>query len=170
MRFSLVLIALIVYGAAYGQSVNDLDSKGGFKNYKIGDEFSAHGDKIKFTKNLENPETKQYVVRDPVTVMSHTAEVELTFYKYKLSAIIVSFKNSSKEDYQELLESLQTLYGEPEQLKDKEKDKESERFEKVFVWNGQQVALRMGYDQNYKLSEMTFYQQKGKLEKLKSEF
>ena len=168
MRVSIVLFTLTVYTSAFAQNVDELDTKGGFKNYKIGDEFSVHGDKIKFTKNLENADTKRYLVREPVTVMSHTAEVELTFYKYKLTAIIVSFKNSSKEDFQELLESVEVLYGEPESQKDK--SKELERFEKIFVWSGQQVGLRMAYDANYKLSEMTFYQQKGKLEKLKSEF
>lgn len=168
MKLTVLITSILITAAAGAQTPDDLDQKGGFKNYKIGDEFSTHGDKIKFTKNLENADTKQYVARDPVTVIGHTGELEMTFYKYKLTEIIVSFKNSSKQDFQELFESLETLYGKAEAPKDK--DKALDRFEKVFVWNGKQIGLRLGYDENYKLTEMVFYQQKGKLEKLKEEF
>jgi len=168
MKSIYLFIALFISVNAVAQTPADLDQKGGFKNFKVGDDFSLHSDKIKFTKTLENADTKLYLVRDLVSVKTYTGEVELNFYKDKVKEVIVSFKNTSEANFQDLFESLEVLYGKGQPFK--EKSPKFERFEKMFVWNGEKIVLRLSYDANRKLSEMVFYGQKNQLDKLKDEF
>jgi hypothetical protein len=167
MRVICVIVGMIICASAAGQSVEELDKKGGFKEFRIGDSVSVYKDKVKPTKTLENADSKLYLVKDPVSVKTYTGEVELKVYKGKVQEVIVSFKNSSKSDFEDLLKSLQTLYG--EYSKGKEKSPALNRFEKVFVWTGQKVKLRIGYDENYKLTEMV-YSEHDSVDKLKEEF
>lgn len=149
------------------QSINELDSKGGFKEFKIGDSITVHESKIRFSRVLDNADTKLYLVKDLVSVKSYTGEVELEFYKGKVQEVIVTFKNSKKEGFDDILKSLETLYG--PYSKDKEKSKDSERFDKSYVWNGNRIKLRIGYDEKRKQTEL-LYTENTSLEKLKEEF
>jgi hypothetical protein len=167
MRALRVILGLVVYTAAVGQSVEELDKKGGFKEFKIGDDVSVYNDKVSPTKTLENADSKLYLAKDKVSVKTYTGEVELKVYKGKVQEVIVSFKNSSKGDFEDLLKSLETLYG--EYSKGKEKSPALSRFEKVYVWTGQKIKLRIGYDENYKLTEMV-YSEHDSVDKLKEEF
>lgn len=167
MKWRMVLAAMMMNAAAFAQSVDELDNKAGFKEYKIGDSLSVHADKITFTKTLDNADTKLYLVKDRVSVKSYTGEIELEFYKGRVQEIIVSFKNSSKGDFEDILNSLVTLYG-PYQ-KSKEKSQAVARFEKIHEWTGKKIKLRIGYDENYKLTEMVYIGVED-LEKLKNEF
>ncbi|HZY82183.1 MAG TPA: hypothetical protein VFE50_21810 [Cyclobacteriaceae bacterium] len=167
MKSILIILALVAQAAVFGQSIEELDKKGGFKEFRVGDSLSVHQDKIKFMKTLDNADTKLYLVKELVSVKSYTGEVELEFYKGKIQEIIVSFKNSTKPGFEDILKSLETLYGKPE--KSKEKSPGTARFERLLVWNGQQVILRLGYDENYKLTEMVYYGANS-LAKLKEEF
>ena len=60
MRAAYLAIGVIICATAAGQSVAELDKKGGFKEFRIGDTLSRHQDKIKFTKTLDNADTKLY--------------------------------------------------------------------------------------------------------------
>jgi hypothetical protein len=159
-----LLLSLTITSA---QSTDELDNKGGFKEFKIGDSLTVHQDKIKFMKTLDNADTKLYLVKERVSVKSYTGEIELEFYKGKIQEVIVSFKTSSPSDFDDLLKSLETLYGASEKAKAKTGD--VARFEKLFTWNGKKVNLRIGYDENYKLTEMV-YSGAHDIEKLKSDF
>lgn len=161
-----MMLGLIAY-TAMGQSVEELDKKAGFKEFRIGDSVSVYGDKVRPSKSGENADTKIYLAKDLVSVKSYTGEVELEVYKGKVQEVIVSFKNSSKADFEDLLKSLQTLYG--DYSKTKEKDKSVARFEKVHTWVGQKIKLRIGYDENYKLVEL-LYTENESVDKLKNEF
>ncbi len=169
------IIYLLLFGFLIGftatdvaaQSINELDSKGGFKEFKIGDTLSVHESKIKFSRTLDNADTKLYLVKDLVSVKSYTGEVELEFYKGRVQEVIVTFKNSKKEGFEDILKSLETLYG--PYSKDKEKSKDSERFEKSYVWNGNRIKLRIGFDEKRKQTEL-LYTENTSLEKLKEEF
>ncbi|HRI78769.1 MAG TPA: hypothetical protein PLR06_04465 [Cyclobacteriaceae bacterium] len=163
--FFCVWMAVFTVGA---QDISELDKKGGFKNFHIGDELSVHYDNIKFTKTLDNADTKLYLVKELVSVKTYTGEVELRFYKDKIQEVIVSFKNSSKDGYDDLFESLNVLYGQGQPFKDK--SPKFDRFEKMSVWNGEKIGLRLSYDANRKLSQMVYYAQKNQLEKLKDDF
>lgn len=168
MKLSVVVfLSLLVSTFAIGQSVEELDKKAGFKEFKVGDELSVHESKIKYMKTLDNADTKLYLVKDPISVKTHTGEVELEFYKSKVQEVIVSFKNSTKADFEDILKSLETLYGKYE--KSKEKSTELSRFEKLYVWTGEKIVLRIGYDENYKLTELVYYGRES-LDKLKEEF
>ncbi len=162
-----LLLFLATITLTRAQSIEELDNKGGFKEFKIGDSLSVHQDKIKFTKTLDNADTKLYLVKERVSVKSYTGEIELEFYKGRVQEVIVSFKTSSPKDYDDLLKSLETLYGPSE--KAKAKSGEVARFEKLFTWSGKKVNLRIGYDENYKLTEMVFSGAHD-IEKLKSDF
>jgi len=162
-----IVITLIIYNTSLAQNIEELDKKAGFKEFHIGDSLSAHESKIKFTRTLDNADTKLYLVKDLVSVKSYTGEVELEIYKGKIQEIIVSFKNSTKTGFEDILKSLETLYG--EHSKDKEKNKAFDRFEKLYSWTGQRIKLVIGYDENYKLTKL-FYIENTSLEKLKEEF
>jgi len=161
------IVGLIACNVAVAQSVDELDKKGGFKEFKIGDSLSVHQSKVQFTKTLENADTKLYLVKDLVSVKSYTGEVELEIYKGRVQEVIVSFKNSTKTGFEDILKSLETLYG--PYAKDKDKSTALARFEKIFSWSGQKIKLRIGYDENYKLTEL-IYSENTSLEKLKEEF
>jgi hypothetical protein len=168
MKRFIVLAALLSSTLSWSQSVDELDEKGGFKEFKVGDDLSVHQDKIKFMKTLDNADTKLYLVKERVSVKSYTGEIELEFYKGKVQEVIVSFKNQSTGDFEDILKSLETLYGPSD--KSKPKASEVERFEKLYTWSGKKITLRIGYDENYKLTEMVYTGHDHELEKLKSEF
>src|ERR1700741_4345205 len=109
-RFPLFSL-LFAFSFAHAQTIDELDAKGGFKEFKINDSLSLHQDKIKFTKTLDNADTKLYLVKERVSVKSYTGEIELEFYKEKIQEIIVSFKTTSSTDFEDLLKSLEALYG-----------------------------------------------------------
>lgn len=164
MKFIFTALALLAFNLTIAQNLDELDKKAGFKEFKIGDSLSVHQEKIKFMKTLENADTKLYLVKNTVSVKSYTGEIELEFYKGKVQEIIVSFKNSTPANYEDILGSLETLYGKSE--KSKEKDS---RFERIQNWSGKKIKLRLAYDENYKLTEMVFSGHDS-LEKLKDEF
>jgi hypothetical protein len=163
----LVMFCRALGSTALSQSIDELDKKGGFKEFKIGDTLSIHESKIKFSRTLDNADTKLYLVKDLVSVKSYTGEVELEFYKGKVQEVIVTFKNSTKTSFDDILKSLETLYG--PYSKDKEKTKDTERFDKTYAWTGQRVKLRIGYDEKRKQTELS-YSENTSLEKLKEEF
>ncbi len=167
MKSYVIILALVFPVLAFGQTIEELDKKAGFKEFKVGDTLSLHESKIKYMKTLDNADTKLYLVKDRISVKSYTGEVELEFYKGKVQEVIVSFKNSSKADYEDIVKSLETLYGKYE--KAKAKTPGLDRFEKLYVWTGQKIILRAGYDENYKLTELV-YLGHNDLDKLKEEF
>jgi hypothetical protein len=166
MRLPL-LTCMMIATLSWAQSIDELDNKGGFKEFKIGDSLSIHQDKVKFMKTLDNADTRLYLVKERVSVKSYTGEVELEFYKGKIQEVIVSFKTQSTSDFEDLHGSLETLYGPSDKVK--AKSPEVSRFEKLYTWSGKKVNLQLGYDTNYKLTEMV-YSGAHDLEKLKSEF
>lgn len=167
MKAFLTVVALFLATMIFGQSIDELDKKAGFKEFKIGDSLSVHEGKVKFMRILDNADTKLYLVKDLVSVKSYTGEVELEMYKGKVQEIMVSFKNSTKTSFEDILKSLETLYG--PYSKDKEKSKAFDRYEKLYSWTGQRIKLIIGYDENYKLTKL-IYAENTSLEKLKEEF
>ena len=167
MKSICLILSMVVHFMAISQSTEELDTKAGFKEFKIGDTLALHQDKIKFAKTLDNADTKLYLVKTSVSVKSYTGEVELEFYKGRIQEIIVSFKNSTNANFEDILKSLETLYGKSEKSKDKTPP--LDRFEKIMVWSGKKIILRLGYDENYKLTEMVFNGHDS-LQKLKDEF
>lgn len=165
-----MIISMIVCATAFGQSIEELDKKAGFKEFHIGDSLSIHKDKVVSPpKTLDNADTKLYLVKDLVSVKSYTGEVELEVYKGKVQEVIVSFKNTSRTEFEDILKSLQTLYGDYSKDKEKAKDKSLARFEKILTWRGEKIKLRIGYDENYKLTELV-YSENESVAKLKDEF
>lgn len=165
--FYLSLFCLAIGSSAIAQNTEELDKKGGFKEYRIGDTLSVHESKIKFSRTLDNADTKLYLVKDLVSVKSYTGEIELEFYKGRVQEVIVTFKNSTKAGFEDILKSLETLYG--PYSKDKDKSPGADRFDKTYAWNGQRIKLRIGYDEKRKQTEL-LYTENTSLEKLKEEF
>ena len=163
----LTVVGLLIFTTTFAQSIDELDKKAGFKEFKIGDSLSVHESKIRFMRTRDNADTKLYLVKDLVSVKSYTGEVELEMYKGRVQEIVVSFKNSTKAGFEDILKSLETLYG--PYSKDKEKSKAFDRYEKLYSWTGQQIKLIIGYDENYKLTKL-IYVENTSLEKLKEEF
>lgn len=162
-----MLAGFVMAFTASAQSIEELDKKGGFKEFRVGDTLSIHESKIKFSRTLENADTKLYLVKELVSVKSYTGEIELEFYKGRVQEVIVTFKNSTKAGFEDILKSLETLYG--PYSKDKDKSKEAERFTKAYQWMGQRIKLRAGYDEKRKQTEL-LYTENTSLEKLKEEF
>ncbi|NOT76952.1 MAG: hypothetical protein HOP08_18670 [Cyclobacteriaceae bacterium] len=168
MKHLFVILILFVSINSFAQSTDELDKKGGFKDFKIAEDISTYKDRAKFTKTLDNADTKLFLVKDRVSVKIYTGEVELKVYKEKVAEVIVSFKNSNKDDFEDLVKSLEVLYGESKA--NKKKSAELDRFEKIQTWSGKTIELRIGYDANRKLSEMVFSGKKNDIDKLKEEF
>jgi arginine utilization protein RocB len=169
MKLTCIFFGLLISLTAASQNVEELDKKAGFKEFRIGDSVSVYGDKVKPTRTLDNADMKLYLAKDLVSVKSYTGEVELVVYKGKVQEVIVAFKNSSEGDFEDLVKSLQTLYGEYTKDKAKDKDKSTARFEKIYTWMGQKIKLRAGHDKNYKLTKLV-YSENESLDKLKDEF
>jgi hypothetical protein len=165
----IIIFSVLVSVSAFAQNLEELDKKAGFKEFRIGDSVSVYGDKVRPTRTLDNADMKLYLAKDLVSVKSYTGEVELVVYKGKVQEVIVSFKNSSKADFEDLVKSLQTLYGDYSKDKGKDKDKSTARFEKIYTWMGQKIRLRAGHDENYKLTKLV-YTENESLDKLKDEF
>ncbi|MEJ0055731.1 MAG: hypothetical protein WDN75_08820 [Bacteroidota bacterium] len=68
----LIILGLSIQSFLFAQSTAELDQKGGFKEFKIGDDISVYKDKAKFTKTLENADTKMFLVKDRVSVKTYT--------------------------------------------------------------------------------------------------
>lgn len=163
----LLLAGFVMAFTATAQSIEELDKKAGFKEFKIGDTLSTHESKVKFSRTLDNADTKLYLVKELVSVKSYTGEIELEFYKGRVQEVIVTFKNSTKTGYEDILKSLETLYG--PYSKDKDKSKDADRFAKSYIWVGQRIKLRAGYDEKRKQTEL-LYTENTSLDKLKEEF
>ena len=162
-----MLVGLAISSNALAQAIEELDKKGGFKEFRIGDSLSVHESKIKFSRTLDNADTRLYLVKELVSVKSYTGEIELEFYKGKVQEVIVTFKNSTKQGFDDILKSLESLYG--PYSKDKDKSKDAARFDKMYTWSGQKIKLRIGYDEKRKQTELA-YSENTSLEKLKEEF
>ena len=164
----LILIALSIHTLSVAQTVEELDKKGGFKDFKVGENIVTYKNFGKFTKTLENVDTRMFLIKDLVSVKTYTGEVELRVYKDKVQGIIVSFKNSSKAGFEDILKSLETLYGPSTQLKKKTPD--LERFEKIMTWTGKKISLRLAFDEKRSVTEMAFLEHTDTVDKLKEEF
>src|SRR3954462_11726640 len=77
MKFIFPILAIFIQTLATAQSLEDLDKKAGFKEFRIGDSLSVYQEKIKYMKTLDNADTQLYLVKNQVSVKSYTGEVEL---------------------------------------------------------------------------------------------
>jgi hypothetical protein len=168
MKNLLFIIAALISTTAFAQSVEELDKKGGFKDFKIGDDIETWKNFGKYTKTLDNVDTKMFLIKDLVSVKTYTGEVELKVYKEKVQEIIVTFKNSSKTAYEDILKSLETLYGPSTQLK--KKTPELVRFDRIMTWTGKKISLRLSFDEKRSVTEMAFIEHTDTVDKLKNEF
>ncbi|CAN5345556.1 hypothetical protein BH09BAC3_BH09BAC3_08150 [soil metagenome] len=163
-----IIIGFLIYTTTIGQTVDELDKKGGFKDFKIGEDIETYKNFGKFTKTLDNADTKMFLIKDLVSVKTYTGEVEMKVYKDKVQEIIVTFKNSSKAAYEDILKSLETLYGSSTPLKKKTPD--LERFERIMTWTGKKISLRLSFDEKRNVTEMAFIEHTDTVDKLKNEF
>ena len=120
-RTSFITIFLFISNLIFAQSVNDLDIKNGFRNFKLGSSPSQIKNIVKNKNQLSaNPNivTYDYVGND-IEYVYHVKvdQVTLRFFKNKLFGIAISFGNVGKSRDFELYEfnsiryALEKIYG-----------------------------------------------------------
>lgn len=121
MKNILFICLIILSNVVLGQSVNSLDLKNGFRNFKLGTSPSQIQNIVKqtqqFSKNL-NVAEYEYVGNDINNVFNvNVNSVSLSFYKNKLFSIRVSFgklaeaKDFELYEFSSILSALENTYG-----------------------------------------------------------
>lgn len=116
-----LLISFLISNLIFGQSVNDLDIKNGFRHFKLGSSPSQIKNIVKqenqFSKN-PNVVAYDYVGNDIDYIFNvKVDEVNLSFFKNKLFSIRVSFGNLEQSqdfevyEFNSILYALERTYG-----------------------------------------------------------
>lgn len=116
-----LLISFLISNLIFGQSVNDLDIKNGFRHFKLGSSPSQIKNIVKqenqFSKN-PNVVEYDYVGNDIDYIFTVKVDkVELSFFKNKLFSISVTFGNLEQSqdfevyEFNNILSALESTYG-----------------------------------------------------------
>jgi len=117
MKISAFIIAifLLLPFSIVAQSVSDLDIKNGFRHLKLGTSLSLVKNKRKVVVTFySNPNiiTYSYTGSDIEYVANvKVAYIHLDFFKDKLVKIRVGFNNFTEQEYNKILEALESVYG-----------------------------------------------------------
>lgn len=109
-----ILLIVLPMTFSYGQSVDQLDSRYGFKSLKLGTVPNpANSVLIESWDSNPNITSYRYQGGDIESVYNVPVKnVDLTYYKNRLMSIQVSFQNGfSESDYDRILYSLKQLFG-----------------------------------------------------------
>lgn len=152
MRKFIFLIAVLLPIQFFGQNINNLDVRNGFKDFKLGDNYS------KWSSQLAYSRTKS----DGVKIYEYTGTCCSMLFDYNLAKIELGFLNSSliiiyletenfqkpysesnqftnwrKDDFERINNSFEVLFGKPSGI-DAEEDI-------TYHWQSKQVLLRSTY-------------------------
>lgn len=141
---------------AFAQSTNDLDIKNGFKEFKIGDDFSKWQPFLEY-EGSGTDESKSYVYTGTCCNMVFQYPVEkikLMFKDNKVVLIHIMLKKFQEEfaisgkyteyrnvDYMNIKNSFQALFGEPTGL-----DRPKGYDHVSYIWAGNKITLVSRYE------------------------
>lgn len=161
MNISVILI-FCFSSASLGQNVSALDSKYGFKIFKLGTSPSEYQGLISEQETFHsNPKIKSYsyIGNDINNVFNvKTTGIDLTFYENRLVTISISFAyliyDFKQEDYDRILYSLENLFGEPYNISKDMSDANTTLYDGK-KWIGKDVSLelmRLSFNSKQKIS------------------
>ncbi len=148
-KTTIITILFLFSNFIFGQSVNDLDIKNGFRHFKLG----SSQTQIKNIKKLTNQYSQnpnvvvyEYIGNDISNIFNVKVEgVELSFFKNKLFHIQVKFGNleNSKDfevyEFNNILSALERTYG-----KDWNTPKNEDNvITNGAIWDGKKVRLEL---------------------------
>ncbi len=121
MKNIFFLLLIISSNIFYGQSLNDLDIKNGFRHFKFGSTPSQIKNIVKQTnQSSQNPKvvSYEYIGEDVTNIFNVKIDkISLSFFNNKLFNILVSFGNleESKDfevyEFNSILSALEKTYG-----------------------------------------------------------
>jgi hypothetical protein len=136
--FTTILISLILLPAVFGQDIDKLDEKNGFKNFKFGDSLSKYSDKMEFINNdmfLYNGET-------PNELFGYNwSHLFLIFYGNKLG-YAQAYWLDDKEIFNDIKESLIILFGKPT-YESTYSQKEKAKLYEYLEWDGKIIKMTL---------------------------
>lgn len=149
MKIKGIYIVLFVLTnlCSFGQSVNDLDLKNGFRSFKLGTSPSENKNIIKVEKQnpaFPNVVVYKYLGKDLESVFGIKVEsVKLSFYKNKLFSISINFGDFGKSfelyEYNTILSTLKQVYG----AKYQNPSNEDGIIMNGAIWDGKHVKLEL---------------------------
>lgn len=149
MKLRIICTALFITISqlSIGQSINDLDIKNGFRNFKLGTSPSQNKNLIKDEKQnpaFPNVVTYKYYGKDLETIFSIKVEsVKLSFYKNRLFSISINFGDFGKSfelhEYNTILSTLKQVYG----VKYQNPSNDEGIITNGAIWDGKNVKLEL---------------------------
>ena len=153
---SILIFCLFLANYAHGQTINKLDEKNGFKDFKLGDSYTKWSNYLTFDGTWKDG-SKAYVYTGNCcnTVFEYDIEsIILRFYSEKLVAIILTTKkfqesfdvsgqytNWRSKDFESIKTSFSILFGPPTGL-----DKGENTGTITHSWIGKKVVLFSVYE------------------------
>jgi len=111
----LCFLPMFILGSGYGQSLNDLDIKNGFRHFKFGTPPSQIKNIVKNTnQSSQNPNVIQYkYVGNDIDYVFHVkvGYISLSFFNNKLYGILIDLENFTASAFNSLLSALENAYG-----------------------------------------------------------
>jgi hypothetical protein len=117
-----------------GQSVNNLDVKNGFLQFKLGDTVSAYASMVSLNKKYPN---RQEVKLKFINLRKHLDRVELIFENNTLTSIEIYIQNDDDQRY--IYSLLKQAYGDGQTI-DNGTSKEPGVHNTFIIWDGTRVA------------------------------
>jgi hypothetical protein len=133
----LLTFLMLVSFSAFGQTIDSLDKKNGFKNFKLGSSVQGY-QTLKFIKKEGDLKYYNILTQQKIGTCI-TKSLMCVFYKGKLSKILVEMKSTS--DAYALYHILEDAYGTP-QLDNKNK------YDLEYYWYGNKVNLTYLFSKN----------------------
>lgn len=147
-KTTIITILFLFSNFIFGQSLNDLDLKNGFRHFKLGSSPSQ----FKNIKKIENPISEQFnaisykYIGDDINYVGgvKVVDIKLDFFKNKLTSITVNFgeydgNDFTEEEFRTLRIFLENIYGK-EWLEPKNKNK---KLLNSCIWDANKIRLEL---------------------------
>ncbi len=155
-KIALIILSFFLLATAFGQTIDKLDEKNGFKDFTLGDSYTKWQSQLKFEGNW-NDGTKAYIYTGYCCqkVFDYAVDkIVLRFNGDKLVGIYITTKNFQKgyaesgeytkwrsDDFESLKSSFSYLYGKPTSY-----DAPEGSGEVTYIWTGKKVILFSKYE------------------------
>jgi|AntRauTorckE5430_2_1112549.scaffolds.fasta_scaffold01534_4 hypothetical protein len=155
-KIAIILLNLTILSAAFGQNINNLDEKNGFKDFTLGDNFSKWKDELTSEKKYDDgTKTCLYTGECCQKVFNYSVDkIILRFDSEKLVGIYITTEKFQKEysvsgkyttwradDFQRINFSFSNLFGKVTLIENNDKGGEI-----TYIWKGKKTMLLSTYE------------------------
>jgi hypothetical protein len=153
MKNFLFLINIIYFASinCFAQT-SKIDIKNGFRNYKLGSNYSLYKNKIVSAGSFHDGLVKSYSPIENISVATYPAKTEIHFYKNKLYIIELKFENITESNFEGIYEQLSVVYGKSEELYylDAPKYYNLRYGDRIIHWESKSILIEFLYIENSK--------------------